>query len=271
MIRKLELNFENQKTSYAVIGSAVNLLMNNQADVLIIRNAVKSEDCNMIANNFYHSSAVLPRTDNVPGIMVGVSHYFKEPSDYYQHCEQTYPDVCGLFENIKNPILALYKGIEEACRATVRPAHFQQKKALFTRGIQWPAKDNQEYMLQPHDDVCQVFCDRNKDWEVNEIQELFAVNFYAKSARNEGKLRIFDFYPDDCFLKENPALIGNGYPYPKQILNDADYEDVSVGMGDIVILNGKFVHAVTAGTGNRLVLNSFIGSKKDNNEIIYWT
>ena len=44
MIRKLELSFAEQNTDYTVIGSAVNLMLNKQLDVLIVRNAVKAED-----------------------------------------------------------------------------------------------------------------------------------------------------------------------------------------------------------------------------------
>ena len=273
MIRKLELSFAEQNTDYTVIGSAVNLMLNKQLDVLIVRNAVKAEDCNAIADNFYHSSSALPRADNVPGIMLGVSHYFKTPADYYHPCEKTLNDICALFNHLENPILALYEGIGKACHQNIRAAIYNQKSALFTRGIQWTSsKQNNGYMLQPHDDVCQVFCERNHDWEIQDLGELLAVNFYAKTTAKEGKLRIFDFYPSDTFLKNHPELIGNGYPYSDAVLADASYDDIAVNAGDILILNGKFVHAVTAGEGSRLVLNSFIGKKINNSgEIIYWS
>lgn len=204
--------------------------------------------------------------------MVGVSHYFKTPENYYEICKKVSPEVNALFNHATNPVMELYNSINNLTGLKIRAANYNQQKALFTRAMQWASsKNNDGFMLKPHDDICQVFCDRNNGWEIMDIRQILAVNFYVKATSGEGKLRVFNFFPNEDFLEENPHLIGSGYPYPTEILDDVQFEDVAVESGDLIILNGKFVHAVTEGESKRLILNSFIGSKKNSNEVIYWS
>lgn len=277
MLRKVEILFDGSDTNFNLIGHAINEMFMTRTDLLVIRGVADVETCARIADNFYSSPAAKPRADNVPGLMVGESHYFKSPETYYRLCEQTKKDVDGLFEGASNPILSLYSSLGKVSNMCIRPARFNDQESLHTRAIQWELPGDKKiqagtaYMLKPHDDINQVYCDRNQGWEIENVESLIAVNFYAKTTENEGSLRVFDFAPSDSYFDDNPHLIGTGYPYPAQDLEDVDYIDVPVYPGDMILLNGKYVHGVTHGVGKRLVLNSFIGNINSKKEVLYWT
>ncbi|QCI98489.1 hypothetical protein [Agrobacterium larrymoorei] len=267
MIRSKEIHYDcNQPHHFA---EAIGQIINDELDVLWLRGFVPVEKCDLVARNFYGSEAAKPRADNVPGIMIGESHYFKDPEYYYQRCQDTLEDVENLFHGQRSPVRQFYSHIAEGLNIEVRPATYKSKEALHTRAIEWQDKADGDFLLQPHDDVSQVFCERNQDWEITEIKTLVAINYYAKCEAGQGILRVFDL-KHSSDVAEEIGLECKGYPYPPHLLENAQVLDVPVKTGDIVVINGALIHGVLKSKSGRIVLNSFLGDL-DAKEFIYWT
>ncbi|MDY8109276.1 hypothetical protein U0C82_08985 [Fulvimarina sp. 2208YS6-2-32] len=243
-------------------------VIGGEVDVIWLRGFVSPEICAAIAQRFDASDEAKPRADNVPGIMVGESHYFKSPDDYYQRCHDTVAAVEGLFEGI-SPVREFYKQIADGLNLTIRPARHDGGEALHTRAIEWKDKSDDDFLLQPHDDVSQVFCERNDNWEISEIGTLVAINFYARCEAGQGMLRVYDLRHSPEIAKQI-GLECKGYPYPPEMIAGADLFDVPVASGDFAIINGALIHGVLKSNGGRIVLNSFIGDVSER-EFIYWT
>lgn len=266
MMRMVEIDGDREQK---LIGRAAHELVRNRVDAVWIHGFAKGDVCDAIAENFQKSSALLPRKDNVPGLMVGESHYAKTPSAYYETCRQSCESVDSLFEGTEDPVRRLYTTVGRHLERNVRAAHFAHGEALHTRAIAWQDRPSSSFLLQPHDDVSQVFCERNRGWEIVDIRTLLAVNFYASCKAGQGMLRVYD-------LRHSPELAmqakveGVGYPYPAELLSSTRYTDLAVRTGDLVLLNGAFIHGVTRSQEHRIVLNSFLGDLRDD-ELIYWT
>lgn len=263
----VNLNFA--EAGEMAVGAAALDVLDGHADLVWVHGFADVNNCTEIANNFYRSQDALPRLDNVPGVMIGESHYFKDPKSYYQICKKSSDAVKSMFSNSLDPVARFYSIVSTSSGGVLRPARYRTEDALHTRAIEWQERASSNYLLQPHEDVSQVFCARNTGWEISAIHTLMAVNFYARCQVGEGMLRVFD-------LKHSPGLAarvnveGVGYPYPEALLADTKYVDLAVQTGDVVLLNGAFIHAVTRSRSERIVLNSFVGNL-GNQELIYWT
>jgi hypothetical protein len=126
-----------------------------------------------------------------------------------------------------------------------------------------------EFLLRPHEDFSQVDCSRNEGWEVRDANNVMAINFYASADRVSGRLRVYDYIPDTS-TRDRLELQGNGYPYPLDLLEDKTYVDLAVETGDMAIINGKYIHAVTSTQSKRVVINCFV-AQMPGSEYIYWT
>jgi len=251
------------------IGKALGDLLDGGTDVCWVRGFASAETCKSISKSFYCRDGAKPRVDNVPGVMVGESHYFKAPADYYRMCQEQKASVEELFSNAEDPVRRIYSIIENHRGVDVRPALWDGQEALHTRAIAWKEIVGSPHLLRPHDDVSQVFCDRNDGWEIQQVNTLIALNFYAQCQAGHGMLRVYDLKctPD---LAKRFDLEGIGYPYPQDFLNGFDYIDIPVQTGDVVMLDGSFIHGVTKSSADRLVLNSFVGEVSER-EAVYWT
>ncbi|MBJ7220374.1 MULTISPECIES: hypothetical protein [unclassified Brenneria] len=267
MVRVREVQGNNSED----VGKAVFDIMEGKVDAVWLRGFSDISVCEKISSNFYSTGDAQPRKDNVPGIMIGESHYFKSPENYYKVCGEQRKAVASLFEDIdQNPVQELYSIAQNYRGNMFRPATWCEHEALPTRAISWQEKPGSQFLLRPHDDVSQVFCSRNEGWETQHITTLVAVNFYARCQSGSGMLRVFDL-KHSSELAEKFGVEGVGYPYPQDYLSNFDYIDIPVETGDVAMLNGAYVHSVTPSTSDRIVLNSFLGDLKNDNEIIYWT
>lgn len=251
------------------LGKAVRSMTEGSLDILWIHRYATKETCNAITANFLNQGSASPRKDNVPGLMIGDSHYFKSPEEYIRASRATRKDVTELFKEADDPIRSIYKTITIEGSFKTRAAVFNGTEALHTRAISWKSKPDSSYLLQPHDDVSQVFCTRNEGWEITSISTLIALNFYPKAQEGQGALRVFDL-KHTTSLAEKAEVTGSGYPYPSEMLKDIKYVDIPVSSGDVVMINGSFIHGVLPSLTERIVLNSFLGDL-DQRNMIYWT
>lgn len=247
---------------------SIEKIISGEVNAVWIREFSDNKTCHSISTAFQNTGTAQPRKDNVPGIMVGESHYFKTPDEYHNSCKHQENLVKSLFSTTEDPIERLYSIINDNIKPT-RPARWKESLALHTRAISWKEKEGSQFLLQPHDDVSQVHCARNAGWEICNVKELIAVNFYAKCTPGHGALRLFDIRHTEQLEKE-AGVTGVGYPYPDYLLQGVSSYDFNVGTGDVLMINGSLIHAVMPSEHDRIVLNSFIGVTPQE-EVIYWT
>lgn len=96
MINIVELTYT--ETERQSVGKAICEVLGGSIDVAWIRGVGDGVICDEIASRFHKSLNARPRKDDVPGTMVGESHYFKKPNDYYARCMESMASVDALFE-----------------------------------------------------------------------------------------------------------------------------------------------------------------------------
>lgn len=153
----------------------------------------------------------------------------------------------------------------------VRPSRFGDQQALHARIVEWLPKTSvqDDFLLLPHEDFSQVNCDRNENRELRHACNIVAINFYASSLSGAGCLRIYNYIPDIA-TRDELNLQGSGYPYPVDLLQGKSYVALVVETGDLAVINGKHVQAVTPSPSRRVVVNCFLTVTPEN-ECVYWT
>lgn len=253
------------------IGEAIAMIAHNDLDVALIKNVMSAEDCNIIADGFFNSCNRKKRPDTVPGYILGATHYGKSPDEYFQQCAASKESLHQFFGDTPDPMRLVHEAVAKSVKRPVRASRFGDQEALHARIVEWLPKTSVEddFLLLPHEDFSQVNCDRNEGWELRDAHNIMAINFYASSLSGAGCLRIYDYIPDVA-TRDGLNLQGNGYPYPFHLLKDKSYVELAVETGDLAVINGKYIHAVTPSRSRRVVVNSFL-TLTPKGEYVYWT
>ncbi|MFS2001987.1 hypothetical protein ACEN9F_00045 [Duganella sp. CT11-25] len=253
------------------IGEAISMISHNDLDVALIKQVMPAEDCALIEHHFFNSSDRRKRPDSVPGYILGATHYGKSPDDYFRQCGSSRGAVAQFFEDAPDPMRMVHEAIAQAARRPVRPSRFGDQQALHARIVEWLPKTSMpdDFLLLPHEDYSQVNCDRNEHWELRHARNITAINFYASSSAGAGCLRIYDYVPDAA-TRDELNLQGSGYPYPLDLLQGKSYVELAVETGDLAVINGRYVHAVTPSPSRRVVVNCFLTLTPEG-EYVYWT
>ncbi len=252
------------------IGEAVGMISRDRLDVALVKAILPAHDCAVITKNFQRLDLRRRRGDNVPGFIIGATHYGRTPQQYFDECSADASGIERVFEGTVDPMRFAHRKVEEHTQCKVRASNFRGKKAIHARAVEWlpdTAMKN-EFLLQPHEDISQVDCDRNAGWEIRNIRTVVALNFYASVKTGEGRLRVYDYVPDRD-VSEALGLVGTGYPYPLELLWDKSYVELVVEAGDLAVIRGNNVHAVTSTSMSRIVINGFL--TKLENELVFWT
>jgi hypothetical protein len=253
------------------IGEAIAMIAHDDLDVALIKQVMSAENCALIENNFFNSEDRQRRPDTVPGYILGATHYGKYPDEYFQQCASSQEALNRFFEDAPDPIRMVHEAIAQSVKRPVRPSRFGDQQALHARIVEWLPKTSvqDDFLLLPHEDFSQVNCDRNEKWELRHARKIMAINFYASSLGGAGCLRIYDYIPDIA-TRDELNLQGSGYPYPVDLLQGRSYVELAVETGDLAVINGKHIHAVTSCPSRRVVVNSFLTLTPEN-EYVYWT
>jgi hypothetical protein len=133
------------------------------------------------------------------------------------------------------------------------------------------------YALEPHEDVGQLKDPQQDGFEAQRVADhtVVAVNIYPVVPREGGVLRVWNHTPDDV-ARKSLGVAHSGYPYPSNLLRECTSLDVELEAGDLVLMNGEMVHAVTAPIPDevstspaRLSMNFFLGYM-NRDTIVYW-
>ncbi|WP_323864382.1 2OG-Fe(II)-dependent halogenase WelO5 family protein [Xenorhabdus cabanillasii] len=287
MYEKFSLTGHKLKKSEFIIHETENCIDINAVESLLegnlaacrIRNFLSKEKRQKIIDNFWSSSARKPRfgegIDGVEGYFIGASHIEKTTLEYLEQVEYFRAEINELFRDTINPIdffveKIIYSQSEKLSH--IRPATHLGIAAGNSKAVYW--NNSGEFLLLPHDDLAQLSDPLQKDFEIQSINQVMAVNFYAEVPRGGGQLKVWNIDPDPT-SRSALGLSHSGFPYPEDILKEHESMIIDIAPGDLILLNGNLIHAVLTGNANqlqekRLLITCFMGINKED-ELIWWT
>lgn len=244
-----------------------------------IRGFVPPEACRRIVENFWASTARVPRTsgygeEGVEGWFIGASHIEKTTLEYLESARSFENAVKGLYAGTLNPS-ALFRDTlvsGSGGRLTVRPAQFNGLRASDSKAVYWNSTGH--FLLEPHEDYAQTKDPAQKGFEIQKATQVMALNVYAEVPANSGQLQMWNIEPDDA-TRADLGLTYSGFPYPAELLTRFPSLIIPVETGDVCVINGNLVHAVLRGNTEaspkkRLLMTCFTALTGDN-ELIWWT
>jgi hypothetical protein len=237
--------FRIEETTGPVDVSTVLQVLSGKLAAYHIRGFVSPQVCHRIVENFWASSARVPRygegEDGVEAYLIGASHYGKPTLTYLQEVRACKDAVDDLYAGTTNPVAAFRNMIASEA--------------------------------EPHEDLAQVRDPIQADFEIQEVNRVMAVNAYATVPEGSGQLRVWNVEPDEE-TRDDLGLSGVGFPYPPDLLEEYPSLTLAVESGDLCVINGNLVHAVVRGNTSvpksRLLLTCFTGLNSSN-ELIWWT
>lgn len=256
-----------------ILTSDILELIFGQATALHIRGAATRETCDAIVRNFEASEGILERRDGVPGRFIGSSHYKKTADAYFAESEVNRPYINALLGDVVDPMRAIFNLLNSKLQdrgGTLRLAEGEKGRANVCRALCWTGQG--EYALEPHDDAAQVMYAGEGFEFVNAVRRaVVAINFYPSMPDQGGDLRIWNYRPTHE-EKVAAGLEKTGYPYGSDLIEGKDYWDLGVREGDLVLIDGGYVHGVTrqSDTGKRLLLHAFCGLVGAQ-DAVWWT
>lgn len=261
-----------ERTGLVSIGEIISVLKGEIAG-LHIRRGFGLEVAEEITAKFTQNPGIKEREDGVPGQYVGASHYGKDADTYFAEAENARPFVDALFGDLLDPVRGLFDALRRELDKQdieLRLARSERGQANICRAICWSGAGT--YALEPHDDMAQVLC-VGKDCELSAVANntVVALNFYPRMAEEGGNLRIWNHKPTASDRKSQNVET-TGYPYSTAYLETVPCHDFELGVGDIALIDGAFVHGVTQQSGGkrRLLLNCFFGFARPD-LVLWWT
>jgi len=265
--------FKIIKRNGLILTSDILAVMTGSASALHIKGAATKETCERIARNFNENEGVMIRKDGVDGKYIGASHFKKGCQAYFEESSRNKRYIDALLGDVLDPVRAAFSLLDMTLSergGSIRLASSSVGKANYCRALCWTGQN--AYALEPHDDLAQVL-HAGEGYEFVDVakHQVVAVNFYPSMPEQGGDLRIWNYKPTPE-EKEVHGLAKTGYPYTPDLLDEKEYWDLGVNAGDLVLLNGAFVHAVTKQSrqGTRLLLHAFMGFV-DETHAVWWT
>lgn len=270
--------FRVRAATEETLGEHVVSILSGRTPAARVRGFLSGPECARAAAVFGSSKATVTRSDDVAGSVLGAYHYGMTQSEYAETVRAVQPDVDEVLAVAGNPLRRILQAVEQAVAPldhTVRAARWNGVEAARMRMSSWEGRGT--YALEPHEDVGQLRDPRQHGFEAQQVADytVVAVNVYPVVPREGGVLRVWNLLPDDV-VRERLGVAHSGYPYPSDMLRDCASLDVELGRGDLIVMNGGMVHAVSApvpdegSTGpDRLSMNFFLGYM-NRNTIVYW-
>lgn len=242
-------------------------------DVAYAPNAILPEECAAIQRRFEASNQVKTRVDGVPGKEVGATGFGKSATEFARECAKFEAEVSriaggydGVFERTVRDIAA-----QLAARGVMlRPAVVEGRPAALGRVVNWEADSEVgRFLLAPHDDWAQTQASGS---EIADIVRLAALNFYPRSKADSGRLCVSSWSPSDEDRAER-GIETTGYRYSDADVDRHPFLSLPFQSGDAAVVDGTKAHWVELGAGrirDRLLMNFFVGFKRDGVTAIYW-
>ena len=248
---------------------ALRCVFDGETPAVHVRNYLSRSSCEQITARFLNNPATRPRSDDVAGLVLGPSSFGRPPGDYFAEVTASRLPVEQLFHGSEETIVRALGDIQRAVwPKVVRPALWQGRRAGTVRALQWLGTGR--FALEPHDDQAQLSHPALDGFEIADVRRSIAINIYPTAGKGGG-LVMYNFRPDSA-ARMRLGIEHSGYPYPPEAVAEAATTTLEIRDGDMVVLDGTFVHAVqsTFGDEPRLLLNFFAGAI-DERTVITWT
>lgn len=271
MVRSINIPFRFDEYD-SVKPHALMQLLKGKRLGYIFKKAVSPRSLQIIRDNFWSSSKLTSRQDEVPAFYIGNYHYHKPLAQYLSDAKKSQNSLSTLFNGTENIVEAFLFTLADYIKPkdiTLRVAQHQGQKA--SPYIMRAFCNKGEDILKPHDDEAQCLDPQQHGFEIQKVInfEIIAVNICLENDAG-GNLQYWNFRPTKE-IRQSLGIENTGYPYPKSVLNDYEKLELAVNPGDIYCFNGSYVHGVKKGDGNtkRSTL-SFLMGFIDENTVIYW-
>ncbi len=241
---------------------------------MVFRGALSSTVRDRVKGILRDGAAIGQRPDDVPASQMGPFHFGKTTEQYFDECAVENRRLEEIFGH-ENPIVWAAEMVTGAFARDGIKVRWARDAAGRSAGLCtiriWRGVGN--FSLKPHDDFSQLRASEQRDFEVQAASgyALMNLNLCIAGPRDGGAVRIWNCLPSDED-KRRLGLYETGYPYPESALEDYEYLDMRIDDGDIYIVNGAFVHAVTpfSGLSERIIM-SIMMAKISDDEVVIWT
>lgn len=270
--------FRVQAATEETLGQHMVSVLSGRMPALRVRGFLSKTECARAAAVFSSSNATVARSDGVVGQVLGAYHYRMARSEYAETIRAVQPVLDEVLAVAGDPLGRILRAVEHTVAPLghrVRMARWHDIEAARIRISSWDGHGT--YALEPHEDVGQLRDPRQRGFEAQQAADhtVVAINVYPVVPRQGGVLRVWNLLPDDG-VRESLGIASSGYPYPLDMLRGHASLDVELERGDLIVMNGGMVHAVSApvvkeGSAGpaRLSMNFFLGYI-DRNTIVHW-
>jgi hypothetical protein len=268
--------FELVRSEGTIDDSAMRRLMAGEVPAYLIRGFMSAPVCDAVVRNFWQHPFLGRRPDGVEGYYVGAFHFGKSLDRYLHDVAGTQEHVTALFSGTEDPAAKM----EDALRGhfarrsvSYRPSEHSGQPAGRVRALAWASPG--KYLLDPHDDVGQLRQSSQRGFEIQHaLGPVISANMYVKAPPRGGELILFNWKPDDP-ARESLGISESGFPYPPSDIANLDYLSVRLEPGDVCLLDGRFIHAVSnheppLAPHDRLILTFFFAALSADT-VIRWT
>jgi hypothetical protein len=245
-------------------------VLQGDANAAHIPGTLSASYCDQVNERFEKSPLRRPRKDGVPGDEWGATQFGKTPSELAKLGYDQQGDFRDLIGKSENPISSFFRDLAiaaEKLNLTLRPAIYQGQPLVTMRAVRWTKSSGEpRWLLKLHDDLAQVVSARNEGFEIQQVTRLVAFNFYIRSKAGSGQLAAYNWKPTDAD-RQRIGVIDTGYPYSDgDIPSGTEKHIFDQSTGDLVVIDGSYVHGVLVGKGEmsgRLIVNGFAALLKD--------
>ncbi len=206
----------------------------------------------------------------MPALKIGADQYNKTAEQYFAEVRASSEAVGTLSAEMRSIGDWIRDDLGRSIPSEfLRRAKWNGQPAGDVRAARWTGTS--QFALAPHEDFSQI---TRAGFEIEDVLTPVAINLYPEVSKAAGAFRVYNIQPDSE-TRQRLGIETTGYPYPEHELESFEHLDIVVQEGDLLLFNGRFVHAVLAPqkghNAARLLVNFFIGLTSDGGTILSWT
>ncbi|MEM7342227.1 MAG: hypothetical protein AAF467_26540 [Actinomycetota bacterium] len=242
------------------------------ADALVLRGQIADSVLRDVAERFW-SQPPRRRPPPAAGYEVGTHHFNKTLSCYFDEVGRTAADLaatCGFgadpFDLIRRKLERCLS--EAGLRFRIARHAGREAAPIILRSWESELGDNR-FDLGPHDDAAQLNDSKQRGFEIQDVDPgtLVAVNICV-DRRFGGDLVVWTVR-GNADVRRLAGSREYAYPYPVDWLDTRPSVRIKMQVGDVVLLRGELVHAVTKSP--KRVVASFFTGKISPDTVVYWS